>query len=53
MEKYYYTSEWNDKKGFNVCWVFKVGDVKHIATFYGEEFAKEYVNFKNKKDYNE
>lgn len=48
--KYYYKSEWNNKKGLNVCWVYRVGEPKHIATFYGEDFAQEYVQFKNKQE---
>jgi len=49
MIQYYIESKWSDKKGIDIHWVYKKGEVPHFATFYDEKKVKEYVNFLNNR----
>lgn len=48
MEKYYIDSKWDEKKGKEVCWIYKRGEVPHFATFYDKDKAIEYIGLLNK-----
>lgn len=48
LSKYYMTTEWNNKKGIEVCWIYKRGEPRHFAIFYDKVKAEEYLEFINK-----